>query len=1198
MFTQRTALRYVATIALGLFSVLGGDAVSSQDRPRDGGRVRSAWFDGRRVVDGEVLVRFRATSGAIERQRAEFQTDVDEVEAVGRRGTRRMRSRRLTTSDMLETLRANPDVEFAEPNYLLNIASVPNEAWFPSLWGLFNNGQPINGVSGVAGADIDVVEAWNVTTGSRAIVVGVVDTGIDYNHPDLAANIWSAPREFQVTIGGVVITCGAGTHGFNAITNTCNPFDDQSHGTHVAGTIGANGNNGVGIAGVNWTASMMGLKFLGASGSGSTANAIKAIEFAIQAKAVLGADADVRILSNSWGGGGYSQSLRNEIDAAHASDILFVAAAGNNAGNNDAVPHYPSSYPTANMISVAATTNRDQRATFSNWGAASVHIGAPGQAILSTVPNNGYAYFNGTSMATPHVAGAAALVLAACPPMPTATLKAAILDSADPVAAMAGLTTTGGRLNVNSAVRSCTFAPSTLTVTNPTVVPGGTIQVVVDNGVVRARDWVGLYPVNGPDFGFLDWKYLNGAQSLPAAGVANATLQFAAPATPGAYNLRLFTVGYTKLATSVPITVAPQPVLTINDVAVVEGHSGTKTASFTVTLNPANATQTVAVSYATTDVTATSGSDYVAANGTLHFPPDTATQVVSVLINGDTVTEPSEAFAVNLSHAINAVIGDAQGIGTITSDDLPPPPSVSLGMSTITTNQILPIAITISNGPGLAGDWIGVYPAAAVDHAFVDWSYLNGSKTAPVSGVSNTTIYIPAPQAAGSYNVRLFTNGYTRLATTPLTVVPSPTLSISDAIVTEGHSGTVNATFTVTLTSQLSNVVTATWSTGDGTATGGSDYAAGSGVLTFSPPSKTQTITIAVNGDTAIEPSETFVVNLAGSAGAIVLDHTGVGTIVTDDLPPAPSLTLAAPTVNPGGTIEVTLSNGPGGPTDWIGLYPVSSSDGAFVDWLYLNGLKTPPATGVASITLRLPAPATSGAYQVRLFTNGYTRLATSASFTIAPTPVLTIDDVAIVEGHSGTTIATLRVSLSMAQSQPVTVRYETADGTASSGNDYTATSGTLTFAPSVTSQTITVPIVGDTSIEPSEVFFVNLSNATYAAIADGQGLATIVTDETGAPPSLLIVTPVVSRGGLIDVMVTNAPGLARDWIGLYEPASPDYVFADWVFLNGLKTPPASGQSFISVRVPAPTVAGTYHLRLFTNGYTRLATSATLTVSP
>jgi hypothetical protein len=284
----------------------------------------------------------------------------------------------------------------------------------------------------------------------------VIDTGVDYNHPDLAANIWSAPSAFSVTIGGQTITCPQGSHGFNAINNTCNPLDDNNHGTHVSGTIGAVGNNAQGVVGVNWVTRIMGLKFLSAAGSGTTVDAIDCIEFAIQAKAAFAASgaANVRVLSNSWGGGGFSQALLDQINKANTNDMLFVAAAGNNNSNNDVTPHYPSSYNAPNVVAVASTTNRDARSSFSNFGATSVDLGAPGSSILSTVRNGGYSSFSGTSMATPHVSGAAALVLSECS-LNTADLKANILNNVDLISSMSGITVTGGRLNADKAIRAC-----------------------------------------------------------------------------------------------------------------------------------------------------------------------------------------------------------------------------------------------------------------------------------------------------------------------------------------------------------------------------------------------------------------------------------------------------------------------------------------------------------------------------------------------------------------------------------------------------------------------------------------------------------------------------------------------------------------------------------------------------------------------
>jgi subtilisin family serine protease len=304
-------------------------------------------------------------------------------------------------------------VLYAEPNYIVRAFSTPNDAGFPQLWGLENTGQVINGgLPGSAGSDIRAVLAWSVSLGSTAHVVGVIDTGIDYTHPDLVPNIWSAPTAFTVDLGGgTTISCAAGTHGFNALTRTCNPMDDHGHGTHVTGTIGASGNNGIGVVGVNWTTQLMGIKFLDASGEGTVADAIAGIRFAVAARRAFPGAADVRVLSASWGGFEYSQALLDEITAIQAEDMLLVAAAGNSGFNNDVFPIYPASYNAANIVSVAATTNTNSRAFFSNYGPATVHLGAPGVDILSTIPGNSYSFASGTSMATPHVSGAAALVL-------------------------------------------------------------------------------------------------------------------------------------------------------------------------------------------------------------------------------------------------------------------------------------------------------------------------------------------------------------------------------------------------------------------------------------------------------------------------------------------------------------------------------------------------------------------------------------------------------------------------------------------------------------------------------------------------------------------------------------------------------------------------------------------------------------------
>jgi len=400
--------------------------------------------------ESEVLVKIRADASGPERAGVDVDADADFDEHVAevQGGTiRRIHSRSRNTDRLIADLARNPAVLYVEPNYLLHAAVIPNDPQFGQLWGLRNTGQVIQGTPGTPGADIKAEPAWTVTTGTPAVVVGVVDTGIDYNHPDLAANVWSNPGG----IGG----CPAGTHGFNAINGTCDPLDDNNHGSHVSGTIGAVGNNAVGVVGVNWTTSIMALKFLNAAGSGTTANAISAIDFAVNAKI---AGVNVRVLSNSWGGGGFSQALLDEINKANANDILFVAAAGNNGSNNDLTPHFPSSYNAPNVVAVAATDNNDALASFSNFGATSVHLGAPGVNVLSTTRNNTYSFFSGTSMATPHVSGAAALILSTGA-FTTAQLKSQILNNVDPIPSLAGITSTGGRLDVCKAIAGCGGPP-------------------------------------------------------------------------------------------------------------------------------------------------------------------------------------------------------------------------------------------------------------------------------------------------------------------------------------------------------------------------------------------------------------------------------------------------------------------------------------------------------------------------------------------------------------------------------------------------------------------------------------------------------------------------------------------------------------------------------------------------------------------
>ena len=434
-----------------------------------------------RVARGEVLVKFRQVSAGKLRTLARTH-NLDRSRHLG--GVARLyrfRSRSKSTEVLVREFSSRADVLYAEPNFVVEAVQQPNDPRFAELWGLHNSGQGFGFPPGTAGADISAPEAWGFSTGSTKYVVGVVDTGIDYTHPDLQANIWSAPAPFAVTIAGSTVNCPAGSHGFNAITLACDPMDDNKHGTHVSGTIGGTGNNGQGVVGVNWTTRLMGIKFLDASGYGYISDAVNAIEFAIQAKNAFGAAADVCVLSNSWGGGGFSQALLDEIKRAGDNNMLFVAAAGNNGYNNDLSAFYPASYNATNLIAVAATDNNDSLASFSNYGPTSVQLGAPGVNILSTVLNGQYGYLSGTSMAVPHVSGAAALVLSRCA-LSTSALKASLAEQVDLVPALNTITASGGRLNVNNALRDCTapvgLSPGALAFARQVVNTGSTPKTV------------------------------------------------------------------------------------------------------------------------------------------------------------------------------------------------------------------------------------------------------------------------------------------------------------------------------------------------------------------------------------------------------------------------------------------------------------------------------------------------------------------------------------------------------------------------------------------------------------------------------------------------------------------------------------------------------------------------------------------------
>jgi hypothetical protein len=452
--------------------------------------------NGRKAVLGDVLVQFKAAAAekrheistqdraqseslSIADIRATFQAEY--VNPIGGAGWYLVHSSASSSAALLKGISSRADVEYVEPNYLLEPAlSSIAQYYAPYQWALNNTGQSISGpggvVAGTPGADIKASQAWDLTTGSGNIVIATIDpTGIDYTHPDLAPNVWSAPSSYTVTVGGVQYTCPAGSHGFQFINSgqpACDPLErsGQSHGTILAGIMGANGASSIGVSGVNWTTSMIHID------GATTADVVDGIDFLIQTKSHFGAAANIRVINNSYLISNASQAVLDEINVANSNDMLFVAAAGNFGHSNDVSGVFPASfgappYNAPNVVAVANSDNRDRLCDAiecpgvpSDWGSQSVHLAAPGWAIASTELNGGYnvnqlylaGESTGTSASSPYVVGTAALTLSRCADLNTAQLKQDILDNVDFISGLYGCYNTNGVLDYCTITRGTT----------------------------------------------------------------------------------------------------------------------------------------------------------------------------------------------------------------------------------------------------------------------------------------------------------------------------------------------------------------------------------------------------------------------------------------------------------------------------------------------------------------------------------------------------------------------------------------------------------------------------------------------------------------------------------------------------------------------------------------------------------------------
>ena len=606
------------------------------------------------------------------------------------------------------------------------------------------------------------------------------------------------------------------------------------------------------------------------------------------------------------------------------------------------------------------------------------------------------------------------------------------------------------------------------------------------------------------------------------------------------------------------------PALSITDVTVMEGHAGSSNAVFTVALSTASA-QTVTVDFATANGTATAGQDYTPASGTLTFAPGITAQSVFVSVLGDVLNEVNKTFLVNLSAAVNATIADGQGVGTINDDDGAPSLSitdvaVTEGNTGATTNAVFTVSLSAASGQPVTVNYATANGTATAP------DYTTGSGTLTfAAGVTSQTITVGVlgdvlHEANETFVVNLTVPANAAIADgqgvgTITDDDGVPSLSIADVTIIEGNTGSANAVFTVSLSAASGQAVTVNYATANGTATA-TDYTAGSGTLTFAAGVTSQTVTVGVLGDVLDEANEAFVVNLTVPANAAIADGQGGGTITDDD--GAPSLSIT----------DVTVTEGNTGSANAVFTVSLSAASGQTVTANYAtaNGTATATDYTAGSGTLTFAAGVTSQTITVGVLGDVLdeanetfvVNLTVPVNATVADAqgvgtitdddgaPSLSITDVTVTEGNTGSANAVFTVSLSAASGQTVTVNYATANGTGTAPQDYTTGSGTLTFAAGVTSQTISVAVAGDLLDEVNETFVVNLTVPVNATLADAQGAGTITDND--ATPTLAIADLTVTEGNTGSANAVFTVSLSA--------ASGQTVTVNYATANGTATAP------------------------------------------
>lgn len=1007
----------------------------------------------------------------------------------------------VSVADSLAAYRANPLVMYAEPDYRVHLDLTPNDPQYSNLWGLNNTGQ----TGGTPDVDIDAPEAWDITTGDPNTIVAVIDTGVEWTHPDLAANIWTNPGE---TPGDGIDNDGNGfiddIHGYDFVNNDGDPRDDHGHGTHVAGTIGAVGNNSIGVTGINWHVQIMGLKFLDAQGGGEISDAVRALNYAVQ----MGA----HVSNNSYTGGGYSQAFFDALAAAQNAGHIFVAAAGNATNNNDANPEYPTNYELDNIVSVAAVDHNDHIASFSNYGATTVDLAAPGVDITSTWINGGYNTISGTSMASPHVAGVMALVRGQHPEWTYRQVIDQVLNTVDAVPALGSKTITGGRLNAAGAVGVPDSVGPRVVAASPIGTTSiGTLRVTfsepMDTATFTLADIVSFSGPSGP-------LMVSGVTPVAGSGDRKFDITFPNQSERGGYTLA-FGPAITDLA----------------------GNAMNQNGNGVNGETPGDrysAIFTIADSYEfhSTDVPK-SFFFLTTAESTLTIDQDILVGDINVRLNIEHESVGELRLTLVSPNGTNIQLAQFRGLGA--------------NFENTVFDDEADTAIGEGSAP-FAGSYRPEQPLSVLDE---------------LSSAGTWTLQVE------NWGFELGTLDAWSLIVTP--DVSPPRAAIGDVRVAEGNNGTSEAQFTVTLSKPYELPVAIAFDTADGTATAGSDYQAVSGTLNFAPGETTKTISVPILGDLLDESDETFVVNLSNPLNATLIDDQAVGTIANDE---------AVLTVN-----DVSVLEGDSGTRTLVFTVGLLATSGQTVSVSYVtaDGTATSGSDYVATSGVVSFAPGETSK-TVSVTVTGDSRhepdetvllnLSTPVNAVVGdgvglgtilnddPLPGIAVADVKITEGQSGTKTFNFNVSLTSPSGQTVTVQYATSNGTATAGSDYVAASGILSFSPGQTFKSITITVNGDVTAEVDETFYFTLSNPSNARLFDGQAMAVLQNDDTTVAIADVSVTEGDSGVFNTDFVISLSAPVAF-------PVSVNYATQnnaassgnDYVATSGVLTIPAGATS-------------------------------------